>query len=148
MMTIPTESSQAISLWLAELWRLHKLPSFRDYIMATYGRCPTGSPAFECVYIAEAESGDPSQGQIGSIIKHWWKVDDSGLVQIRRPSIPELDEPGVFDRRPVLKFFKDDNGIVLGERLGPDLICRKTGKLIMTETGTLVKGLKVVWVSN
>jgi hypothetical protein len=147
-MTTPTESSPAIALWLAGIWGLHKSEPFSAYVAGTYGKDVDHLPSFECVYIAEAESGDLDTGQIGGIIKKWWMVDNTGLTEIRRPQLPSTDDPVLFDQRPVLKFFTDGERVVFGERLGPDLICRKAGKLIAKEGSVFVTDVRLLWTAG
>jgi hypothetical protein len=147
-MTTPTASSPAIALWLAGIWALHKSERFLAYVTEIYGKPVDHLPSFECVYIAEAESGDLDTGQIGGIIKKWWMVDDTGLSEIRRPQLPLTDDPALFDQRPVLKFFTDGARVVFGERLGPDLICRKVGKLIAKRAAVSVADVRLLWTTG
>lgn len=147
-MTTSTESSPAIALWLAGIWGLHKSEPFAAYLARTYGKQVDHLPSFACVYIAEAESGDLDTGQIGGIIKKWWMVDDTGLTEIRRPQLPSTDDAVLFDHRPVLKFFTDGERVVFGERLGPDLICRKAGKLIAKEGSVSVTDIRLLWTAG
>ncbi len=142
------EVSPAIATWLAGIWSFHKSKAFADYVAKTYGKHVARLPSFECVYIAEAESGDLDTGQIGGIIKKWWRVDDAGLTEIRRPQLPSSDEAVLFDRRPVLKFFTDGERVVVGERLGPHLICRQAGKLVATEAYVSVTDVRLLWATN
>lgn len=142
------ELSPAIALWLAGIWSFHQSETFADYVAKTYHKHVAQLPSFECVYIAEAASGDLDTGQIGGIIKKWWKVDDTGLTEIRRPRLPSTDEPVLFDRRPVLKFFTDGERVVVGERLGPNLICRQAGKLVATEASVSVTDVRILWATN
>lgn len=146
--TTTTDLSPAIAGWLATLWAFHKSDPFAAYVAKTYGQTVTQASSFDCVYIAEAESGDLEAGQIGSIIKKWWKVDDSGLTEIRRPQLPTTDSSALFDRRPVLKFFTDGDRVVFGERLGPNLICRKAGKLSTAEGLVSVKDVRLLWTAG
>jgi hypothetical protein len=147
-MALRTEPSQEIAAWLAGLWELHKSKNFHDHVRKIYGRDIDESPAFECIYVAEAESGDLLHGQIGGIIKKWWQVNDSGLVAITKLNLPARDEPVGFDRCPVLKFFTDGKRVVLGERLGPDLISRRVGRLVFHENGISIEDLRVLWTST
>jgi hypothetical protein len=142
------ESSSVIALWLAGIWDLHKSSAFADYVAKTYHKRVVRLPSFECVYIAEAESGDFETGAIGGIIRKWWKVDDAGLTEIRRPQLSTTDQPALFDRRPVLKFFTSGGRIVVGERLGPDLICRRVETLLPQEASFRVADVRLLWATS
>ena len=147
-MTTGTELSRAIAIWLARMWRCHKTEQFLHYIACTYGAALDRTPCFDCIYIAEAESGDLKTGRISSSIKNWWKVDDAGLSDIRVPDLPHEVDFIPFDRCPVLKFFTDGHQVVLGERLGPDLVCRKVGTLTESEACLSVADIELLWTSN
>ncbi len=140
--------SSAIALSLADIWSFHKSEAFAAYVTRTYHKFMTQLPSFECVYIAEIENGDVDKGEIGGIVKKWWVVDDRGMTEIRRPELPPTDEPVFFDRRPVLKFYTDGERIVTGERLGPTLICRQTGKLVATKTSVSITDVRLLWATN
>jgi hypothetical protein len=147
-MATGTTSSPAIAMLLADIWAFHKSASFAGYIANTYGKCVDRLPSFECVYIAESESGDLDNGTIGGVIKKWWRVDGSGLTENWRPRLPSTDEPGLFDRRPVLKFFTDGERVIVGERLGPNLNCRKLGRLINTATLAWLRYARLLWTTK
>jgi hypothetical protein len=147
-MNAPIVLSSTIALALADIWRFHKSETFADYVARTYGKHLTHLPSFECVYIAEIENGNLDKGEIGGIVRKWWMVDDRGTTEIRRPELPRTDEPVFFDRRPVLKFYTDGERIVTGERLGPNLICRQTGKLVSTNTSVSITDVRLVWATN
>jgi hypothetical protein len=147
-MSVPAEMSQAVAYWLARIWEYHKPKSFAEYIGATYGKYPEALPSIDCVYIAEAKSGDLDAGQIGSIIKRWWKLDDTGLILIRMPSLPPLNEAILFDPRPIVKFYTDGERVVFGERLGSSLICRKVGNLVVTGTSVSIENIRLIWRAN
>jgi hypothetical protein len=140
--------SPVIAFSLAGIWSFHKSEAFADHVSRTYGKHLTHLPSFECIYIAEIENGDPDKGYIGGIVRKWWMVDDKGITEIRKPQLPLTDGPDLFDRRPVLKFFTDGERIVFGERLGPNLICRQTGKLVSTQTSVSITDVRLVWATN
>jgi hypothetical protein len=147
-MLASAELSPAIAHWLAGVWSGHRSDQFLDYLAETYGKRVDRPPSFDCIYIAEAEEGDLDSGRIGGIIKKWWKVDNVGLTEVRRPNLPATDEPGLFDQRPVLKFFTDGKRVVIGERLGPKLICRKAGKVEITEASVGIVDVRIIWMTN
>jgi hypothetical protein len=140
--------SSAIALSLADVWSFHRSEAFAEYVTRTYRRCVTRLPSFECVYVAEIENGDLDKGEIGGIVKKWWMVDYRGMTEIQRPELPRTDEPVFFDRRPVLKFYTDGKRIVTGERLGPNLIFRQTGKLVSTKTSVSITDVRLLWATN
>lgn len=142
------ELSDAIAIALADIWNFHKSEAFVDHVARTYQKHVTHLPSFECVYIAEIENGDLDKGYIGGIVKKWWMVNDRGMTEIQRPELPLTDEPVLFDRRPVLKFFTDGERIVLGERLGPNLICRQKGKLISTKSSVSITDVHLLWATT
>jgi len=147
-MSAPIVLSSAIALALADIWRFHKSEAFADYVARTYGKHVTHPPSFECVYIAEIENGNLDKREIGGIVRKWWMVNDKGIMEIRSPQLPLTDEPVLFDRRPVLKFYTDGERIVTGERLGPNLICRQTGKLFSTKTSVSITDVRLVWATH
>ena len=142
------EMSPAIALWLAGVWRCHKSDQFLDYVAKTYGKPTDRPPSFDCIYIAEAEEGDLDSGRIGGIIKKWWKVDDAGLTEVRKPQLHSTNEPVLFDQRPVLKFFTDGKRVVFGERLGPNLVCRRAGKVLGTQASVCITDVLLLWTTN
>lgn len=142
------EFSPAIALSLAAIWRFHKSEAFADYVARNYRKHVPSLPSFECVYIAEIENGDLDKGAIGGIVKKWWMVNGRGMTEIRQPQLPLTDESALFDLRPVLKFFTDGERIVLGERLGPNMICRRAGKLVATETAVSITDSRLLWATN
>jgi hypothetical protein len=143
-----TDLSSAIALSLADVWNFHRSEAFADYIAQTYRKHVTRLPSFECIYIAEIENGDLDKGEIGGIVKKWWIVDDRGMMEICKPELPMTDEPVLFDRRPVLKFYTDGERIVTGERLGPNLICRQSGRLVSTKTYVSITDVRLLWATN
>jgi hypothetical protein len=143
-----SELSSAIARWLAGIWELHRSEPFAAYVATTYGMHVDHCPLFDRVYIAEAESGDLAMGRIESFVKKWWRVDDRGLVEVCRSELRSTDGPEIFDHRPLLRFLTDGERIVLGERLGPGLICRKTGKVVAKEGAVSITDLRVVWTAG
>lgn len=130
---------------MATIWHEHKVPSFTDYIACTYKMHVERTPSFDRIYIAEAEFGDVETASIGGIIRRWWMMDDAGLTQIARPALPAPDDRLAFDPCPILKFFLDGTRVVLGERLGPDMICRKTATIIMRDGSVRLDNVRVAW---
>ncbi|HVV98823.1 MAG TPA: hypothetical protein VHB77_00710 [Planctomycetaceae bacterium] len=107
------------------------------------------APFFECVWIAEAEDGDLDAGAIGGIISRWWVMDDAGLSgEVCPLKLRFADDSTLFDTQPVLKFFMSGDGVVLGEWFGPRLICRKVGRVVVSDAVVSVIDLRVTWVAQ
>jgi hypothetical protein len=75
-------------------------------------------------------------------------VCDTGITEVCKLQPFSTDEQALFDERPVLKFFTDGGRVVFGERLGPNLICRKAGDVVTTEATFDVKDVRLLWTAN
>lgn len=138
------ETSDAVARCLGELWMRYQSIEFGPYLQQTYGIAVDPLPTFECLYIAEVVQGDFASGSLGSIVKQWWSVDQSGIKLVANPRIQGRDTEETFFERPWIKFFLDGDRVVLGERLGPDLMSRRLarltyqdGKATLSETSIL-----------
>jgi hypothetical protein len=109
-----SEISNSVARQLSELWQFHRMPDFPSYVLTTYKVAVSDKPAFERIYIAEAENGDIESATIGGIIKHWWMRNEFGFQLIRRPELCD-EEDNTFDLRPIVKFYID-NGKIIGNR--------------------------------
>ncbi len=139
--------SDLVARKLSELWRFYRTPEFLEYLLVTYKASVSENPTFEKICIAEAENGDIEFASIGGIIKRWWVIDDGGLRTVKKPDKAH-QEVNVFDPHPVVKFYMENNKIIIGERLGPDLISRK--RATVTEQGgdVVISDLVVTWTCN
>lgn len=145
--------SEQIARILARIWVLHQLPAFAEYAKQTFGCEIQYLVKWDGIYIAEAECGDAPVGNIGGMIKQWWYVNDQGIFQIPRANLPRhRDAPeslrSQFYVTPVIKFLKQGHCIAIGEALGPDMHCRKVGKLAFANEIVAVAELRVIWSSN
>src|SRR5215471_2965998 len=129
---------------LSALWTTYQYQSkFEAYVSQVYDRKITIAPRFECLYIAECVKGDPSTGGLGSLLARSWKVDDNG-VSIQPLQPPRTDNGSGFFVNPLIKFFVQGNVIVVGERLAPEFLCRKLGRLNISDSSVDIVDLKVV----
>lgn len=136
-----------IARTLSAQWSVFRGPDFHQYVISNYQIQPRATPAFECLYIAETETGDVERGYLGGVIRHWWKVDDQALQGVQSAVLDEKQED-VFDRRPIIKFYYVHNTILIGERLGPDLVCRKVGLIGRSEKGVDILLPRIMWSST
>lgn len=138
---------------LTDYWNLHKTVDFLGYLTVTFGIVPVATPQFDCIYIAEAEDGDPTQAWIGGLIKQWWVIDDNGMRPIVNPDLPVLpDEPenlrSGFYPKPVIKYYFSNDRITLGESFSPTYICRKTARIVFDKDRVIdFVDCHVVWTS-
>jgi len=142
------ELSRGIVLWLSKLWNLHKTEGFKTHLMMTYGLRFDPLPTFECIYIAEAMEGDLEQASIGSIINKWWRIDDSGLSDVRRIVLDSDEQTNVFYKHPILKYYTDGFRIVFCERLGQNIISQKVGNVILKKGEVSVEQIQIMWIST
>jgi hypothetical protein len=92
--------------------------------------------------------GDIDANEFGSIVEHWWQVDDSGLQSIAAPEFPEDDVPCNCDSCPMIRFFIRRNQILIGERFGALLIARKVGVIsIPNDSDIKIDHVTTVWSS-
>ena len=145
--------AQRITQLLAQAWPFHQTPGFADYAKQTFG-CEIQQP-LKCdgFYLAEAAIGDAAAGSIGGLIKQWWLVDDRGTTPISCAKLPRhRDAPenlrSQFYIFPVIKFFRQADVISIGEAFGPEMHCRKVGKLVFANSTVTVDHVRVIWSSN
>ena len=146
-------ASLLIAQTLAKAWEFHQSPSFVDYAKEAFG-CSIDKPV-KCdeIYIGEAEEGDARAGMIGSMIKQWWIVNDSGLIATEFANLPFWrDDPEnlrlSFYLKPVIKFFFEGENITIGEAYGPEMRCRKIGTVSFMDDSVKFLDLKVEWNSR
>lgn len=143
----------AIVRVLAQAWQFHQSPAFADYAKQTFGCLPQESVKCDGIYIGEAEAGDATVGAIGGLIKQWWLVDDRGITPVPFAQLPRnRDEPenlrSQFYLTPVIKFLTQGDAIAIGEAYGPEMHCRKVGKVVLLRDQVAFQELLVVWSSN
>ncbi len=144
---MPYDVSFCIARQLAGLWTVYRGAEFQHYFHPVYGGTLPGTPRFECMYIAEADAAKIDTGSFGSIVKNWWRVDDMGIQAIRSPRLPDKED-GAFDARPIIRFYYKDHHLLVGETLGPTLMCRKRGTLDFLEKDVALSELKMLWTST
>jgi hypothetical protein len=131
---------------LSTLWQRHKQMQFVDYLLDTCG-CKASSPLnFQCIYIAELDSGDFDKGFVGGLVQHWWKIDDSGLRSISAPSFSSNNdsEQDLFVT-PLILFFQEGGLILISEKWGPLICCMKRGKLREGSGQLMIEDITVLW---
>jgi hypothetical protein len=143
-------TSESIVMRLAEAWERHKKDEFTIYLRDTFKYSCSGSPRFDCIYIAQMENGDLDSGHIGGILLQWWIVDDDGVRKTSSPKLPNLlNKPenlrARFYPRPVLRFYWENDRIVIGESFGPYCVCRKTAYLRLAGGILRFSDERVVW---
>jgi len=138
---------ELIARKLSEVWLFFRTPEFLQYLLLTYKKSVAENPAFEKICIAEAENGEIESSSIGGIIKRWWVVDDRGCRRVKKPDLV-LQDAEFFDSHPIVKFYLEADQIVIGERFGPDLICRKRGTISGQPSGFAIDKLAVTWTCN
>jgi hypothetical protein len=141
-------SVEAIVSLLAEVWTIHKMNCFQSYWFETSGRLIEDQVSFDCIYIAEAESGDIPHAVLRSATR-WWQVDDQGVKAIGRPDLskfsglPETMRCECFIS-PFISFFVEENDILIKENYGPRLLAWKSGKLILKDKNVFINEIKTV----
>ncbi|MBI5365817.1 MAG: hypothetical protein HZA54_02170 [Planctomycetes bacterium] len=144
-----TETAVALHLArkLALMWRVHRSQHFAERMARTYRLSVDALPRFDGIYIAQAEYGDAARGEIGSVLRRLWVVDDAGLR-------PAADGPrdfatrGLFYVAPVLKFFGEGDLVTLGERWGPDIGGRWIGRVAVCVDRLHFIGLRTSWTRS
>ena len=138
---------------MAEAWPFHQTPGFADYAWQTFGCEIEHVQKFDGIYLAEAEIGDASAGIIGGLIKRWWLVDDRGTTPTCSVKLPhDWDAPKNLRFKcyifPVIKFLHQANDIAIGEAFGPEMRCRKVGKVVLANSIVTLDQVRLLWSSK
>jgi hypothetical protein len=147
------ELSNAVARRLAWIFPRHRDVAFLDYLANTYSLRVTESPQFDALCLVEAENGDVETGAIGGIVKRWWLADQTGFRTVAWCGLPrfvddfdDADRTGrTFYRFPLVKFLRAGMQITFGEAFGPDLACRKVGRIQQTNGGVAIVYVRLVW---
>lgn len=144
---------QQITQVLAQAWPFHQTPGFAEYAKQTFGCEIQQLVKCDGIYLAEAEVGNAVAGSIGGSIKQWWCVDDRGTTPVSYAKLPRhQDAPenlrSQFYIFPVIKFFCQADIIAIGEAFGPEMHCRKVGKVVLANSTVMIDQVRVIWSSN
>jgi hypothetical protein len=140
-------AAATIARHMARIWEIFRRGEFTDYLTSVFNIPFNSSPKFEGLYIAEVLEGNIEKASISGIIKRWWLVDDHGMVDVPRATLPSDDELAFF-RRPFVRFFTDGEGIVMMETYGVGVVFQKTARLAVSGEKMEVTDEKVVWKSS
>ena len=139
----------AVLAYLHNYWRALQSERLADILRSTYQIVPAAKPDFEYMLAGQAASGNMETSELGSQIHQWWRIDNTGCHAHRLLQLPQEDESSMFWKHPIVRFFLSDERVLLGGRLGENLICRKQGTLLNTdlEKLTLINPT-VTWAST
>jgi len=143
------KESDAVLVYLHSYWRSLQSEGLADILRSTYQTVPAAKPDFEYLLAGQAASGNMETLELGSQIHQWWRIDNTGCHAHRLLQLPQKDDSSMFWKHPIIRFFLSDERVLLGERLGEDLICRKLGTLLNTGSRELTLiNPTVTWAST
>ena len=145
--------SEAVAGLLAWIFPRHREPTFLDYLSLTFSEAIAALPRFEKLCLAEAENGNVEKGEIGGIIKRWWLADEDGFRSVNWGEMPRFAEDfndaegtdRMFYRFPLVKFLREGAMITFGEKFGPNLACRKVGRMQQAAGNISIVDVRLVW---
>jgi hypothetical protein len=135
------DDSWQIARQLADLWDLRKRPEFASYVLQTYGEQIDEPLSFRCIYIAEVYSGEERTGTVHGVIKEWWMANDDGIQRATRLSV-ELYGDNI---TPLIRFFSDNDIVVIQERIGHHFACGKVAHIERREGAVQLVNIKLKW---
>lgn len=134
----------AIVRWITDLWQTCHPDQFATYMQREFGVALQSTPTFRCLYIAESAEGNIDDNVLGSILHGWLKMDNTGLWRIEKPGGDFHDRVGPYYVTPVLRYWREGNRVLLGERFSDSFIIRRIGTLPADESIPEVYDLRVI----
>jgi hypothetical protein len=129
---------------LTKLWATVNGAALRAYLVDSYGVETTAISPCVALHVLQAANGNIDQDVLSGAVKEYWNIDNRGLRKGYEPFDPQEGD-GVLYRHPVCKFYCENESILLSERLGPGLLCRKLGGLRFGPNVVTVHDLSVRW---
>jgi hypothetical protein len=137
----------------AWLWPGHRSPAFLRYVEASCTLGVADLPSFRAIVLSEAEAGNVEHGWVQSFATRWWVADDVGFRAVANENVPpwwgDLNEAADAGRPyyfwPRVHFFVDEDRLAFTELFGPELWCKKVGRVAVRNGSPVITDVRLVW---
>jgi len=143
MMNPDSASGAEIARYLSRLWGVYQAKTLAQYVQEQFGRA-TSNPTVDGISIAECCDGNFDSGYLSGDLAKTWLIDSNGLTATDQITPPD-EGIGDYYRLPMIRFFSEDNRIVIGETLGPTLVSRKRAFIGRKSSEIQIHSVETLW---